>query len=308
MASSEMNDDTAAAMLQGLGRRRMMRRAAAGVAGAAVASVAGVGGMTLQSTPAAAQSYTPTATDIAILNFALNLEYLEAEFYLRAVTGSGLTASMTTGTGTAGTVNGPTGGAALVPFQNTAVAYWAQRIANDELAHVNFLRSALGPLAVAEPTIDLVNSFNTLAQAAGLGSSFNPFASETDFLVGAFIFEDVGVTAYAGAAAQLSNFLVTYAAQICAVEAYHAGMIRTRLSEIGGQQATNQIASLRSSLSNVLDFGTNARGNPFNFVNDDENGLVQTRTAAQVLAIVYGGGSSSGLFFPNGVNGTVTTA
>ena len=310
MASSEMNSDTAAAMLEGLGRRRMMRRAAAGVAGAAVAGVAGVGGMTLQPTPAmaAAAANTPTATDLAILNFALNLEYLEAEFYLRAVTGSGLTASMTSGTGTAGTVNGPTGSAALVPFQNTAVAYWAQRIANDELAHVSFLRYALGANAVAEPNIDLVNSFNTLAQAAGLGNSFNPFASETDFLVGAFIFEDVGVTAYAGAAASLSNFLVTYAAQICAVEAYHAGMIRTRLSEIGGQQVTNQIASLRSSLSNVLDFGTNARGNPFNFVNDDDNGLAQTRTAAQVLAVVYGGGSSSGLFFPTGVNGTVTTA
>lgn len=296
MAHSE--DGLVTALAAGLERRRMMKRFGIGVAGAAAASATGLGGLALSSTPAKAQS---ALTDTQIFNFALNLEYLEAEYYLRAVSGQGLNPSLTTGVGTKGTVTG----GSLVPFQNTSAAFSAIRIALDELGHVQFLRNALGAAAVAEPTIDLVNSFNTLAVAAGLGTTFNPFENEVNFLIGAYVFEDVGVTAYSGAAGLLSNPMnVAYAASILSVEGYHAGAIRFRLAELGAGAATGAISALRAKLSGAPDdVGTNAYGNPFNFSDVNAGGLGFRRTPRQVLNIVYGApGASSGLFFPSGIN------
>ena len=104
---------------------------------------------------------------------------MRLNIYLRAVTGSGLPINSTYGG-----IAGQASGGSVVPFQNTAIAAMAQKIAVDEQSHVLFLRAALGSAAVPEPTIDLVNSFTTLAIAAGLivaGQTFNPFASETNF-------------------------------------------------------------------------------------------------------------------------------
>ena len=273
----------------------------------------------MASLNAKSASAAPVNIDLEVLNFALNLEYLEAEFYLRAVTGKGLP---TTLTGTDGTnVDSPT--TTLVPFTTPAIAGWALKIASDEYAHVNFLNVALGGhttqggSAVVEPAIDFVSSFTALASAAGLipsGASFNPFASEIDFLIGAYIFEDVGVTAYAGAAGLLTSPAnIAYSASILAVEGMHAGLIRSFLAEIGGGQVTNAISALRQKLSGVQDNGTDLSangGNPFSFANCDYNGQVFRRTPQQVLNIVYGmagPGHTSGLFFPSGVSGSVTS-
>ena len=281
-----------------LGRRSLMKRASAGAAAIGAAGTFGVA----TARPASAATYT----DADVLNFALNLEYLEAEYYLRAVTGQGLGAALV---GSTGGVTAPSN--TLVPFSTTALAYYAQRIANDELAHVTFLRTALGSAAVSEPQIDLVASFTTLAIAAGLivpGQTFNPFESEVNFLLGAYIFEDVGVTAYAGAANVLTSpDNLSYAASVLAVEGYHAGAIRGYLSTIGAGAATNAISALRAKLGGVADNGTDVKGNPYNFQNVDVNGQVYRRTPQQVLSIVYGGGTSSGLFFPKGMNGTFTS-
>lgn len=248
-------------------------------------------------------------TDAAILNFALNLEYLEAQYYTYATTGGSIQNQGIgiSGVGTQGTVTIKS--SPMVPFVTSAIQQYANEVAADEQAHVKFLRAALGSSAVAMPNIDLQTSFNTAAQAAGLGSTFDPFSSETNFLIGAYIFEDVGVTAYHGAAALIANkAYLTAAAGIMGTEAYHAGLVRTILYQLGSdtQAATTAISTLRATLSGADDDqGVVVSGNA-NIVPTDANSLVFARTTRQVLNIVYGGvKASSGLFFPNGMNGTI---
>jgi hypothetical protein len=259
-------------------------------------------------TLAAAQTQGAPLTDANILNFALNLEYLEAEFYLRATTGQGLSAADTTGTGKQGSVSG----GSKVPFVNAHIAAYANEIAADEKAHVLFLRSALGSAAVAEPEIDFTTAFNTLAQAAGLGDSFDPFSSDDNFLIGAFVFEDVGVTAYHGAARYIKNpDYLDAAAGILATEAYHAGLIRTVMYERHLALPAAKISQLREKLSKG--FGSKAETDQqiaqhavANIIPADANGIAFERNTDQVLNIVYAGGSSGAFgFFPKKVNGAI---
>jgi hypothetical protein len=257
------------------------------------------------TTPASAAA----VTDADILNFALNLEYLEAEFYLRAVYGTGLTPDETKGTGNQGKVTG----GSMVPFKSKAIAQFASEIARDEQNHVDFLRGALGSAAIAEPTIDLKTSFNTLAKAAGIGDNFDPFADQDSFLLGAFIFEDVGVTAYHGASTMISNkSYLGPAAGILAVEAYHAGIIRTLVYQAGGLiSVASKISALRDKLSRAAgspsdtDQGLMMNGTA-NLVPANSSSVAFARTPAPVLNIVYAGGSSGNFgFFPNRVNGNI---
>jgi hypothetical protein len=290
----------------------------------AMMGIAGVGAATLAATAgagtafaAAPQDAASDASDASILNFALNLEYLEAEFYLRATTGKGLPATMTDGLGTRGGVSG----GHQVPFKNARIKKYAAEIATDEKDHVAFLRKALGANAVSQPAISLDTSFTAAARAAGLITSkqtFNPYANDVNFLFAAFLFEDVGVTAYKGAASLLAN--KTYldaAAGILAVEAYHAGIIRSTLYELAGEgmpsiwTSVGKLSAARDSLDGSSDDDQGIReGDLANLVPTDSNGLAYGRQTGRVLNIAYlnPGTVTKGGFFPNGVNGSINTS
>ncbi|MBA2389344.1 MAG: ferritin-like domain-containing protein [Geodermatophilaceae bacterium] len=288
-----------------LDRRRFL--AAAGLTGLSVGAVS----LTGSTSAFAADGAEGAITDAAVLNFALNLEYLEAEFYLAAVRGFGLRPGQTSGKGD----RGPVIGGRRVPFVTKSIKQYAIEIAADEEDHVDFLRSALGGARVSRPTIDLVDSFTAAAMAAGLigpGQTFDPFESETNFLLGAFIFEDVGVTAYKGAAPLISNkVFLEAAAGLLAVEAYHAANIRTVMFANGLEAEAAAISDARDSLDGPEDKDQGiTRNGRANIVPTDSSGLAFSRTAGEVLNIVYLNPASvtSGGFFPDGVNGPINTS
>ncbi len=334
-ARTDIDSATLTAALDARVVRREQRRDFFKTAiGAMAVTAAGASALTLADT-AQAQTTAVTYTDVDILNFALNLEYLEAQFYAYATTGAGLAAGLQTGSGTQGAVRG----GAAVPFSDPVIARYAREIAADEAAHVAFLRNALGGSAVAQPVIDISvgasSAFSTAAVAAKIitaGQTFNPYANDESFLLGAFIFEDVGVTAYKGAAPLLTKTYVEAAAGILAVEGYHAATIRGELYRKGivaGSSLITQAGGI-SDARDTLDGGSEIdqgiaatttikpdQTTPdttalavSNIVPTDANGIAFSRTPNQVLNIVYlnAAASSGGGFFPNGLNGTIKAA
>lgn len=252
-------------------RRKFLKRVGATGIGVAAASVMGSSFL--------GKAYASTAiTDADILNFALNLEYLEAEFYSMATWGSTL---LELGVLTSSQESGPTTGGNMVPnFGGSPLAFLASALRENEIAHVKYLRAALGSAAVKKPAINL--------SALGYG-----FASVDSWLELARQFEDVGVSAYLGAAPLISNKTYLAAAgAILSTEAQHSGSIR--LACIDNQVNSPAVDSLDVPPTQQTPYDV------------DKNSLSIPRTTSQVLNIVYHGGQCSGGFYPQGMNGTIT--
>jgi len=230
-----------------------------------------------------------------ILNFALNLEYLEAEFYTCATTGKSIT---TFGIGTKGrasgsnpTAGGTTVGGKQVTFsdEERLIRDIATQIGADERAHVVLLRGALGSAACAMPNINL--------GALGFG-----FGNMNDFLRAARILEDIGVTAYSGAAGFLKTpDIITAAACLLGAEAEHAATIRTQIARLKIPTTPLDGVDLIPPPSGQAKQVLSIKGS---------DGLIATRTAGQVLYLAFGGkaGVKQGGFFPNGLNGAITAS
>jgi hypothetical protein len=308
----------------------------------AALGAAAVGGAFAVATSAQAQA---AVNEVDVLQFALNLEYLEANFYSYAVFGTPVAD---------GLANDAFSGANAkyagkkVTFKDPIVEQYAREITQDEIAHVKFLRAAIGGTAVNQPVIDVgidpMGAFSSAARAAKIiGATtaaaptfFDPYASDENFLLGAFIFEDVGVTAYKGASPLLNTkAYLDAAAGILAAEAYHASIVRTVLNQKGIAtpslkliESAGQISDARDSLDGAddVDQGIAASntgvGLTSNIVPTDSNAIAFSRSAGQVLNIVYlsppatatkdAAGATvaavpvmKGGFFPNGVNGTI---
>ncbi|MDO7841630.1 ferritin-like domain-containing protein [Sphingomonas immobilis] len=290
------------------------------------------------ATPTPSPSSTDAIRDTAALNFALQLAYLQAQFFTYATTGSGvgaLPASTSLPGGGAALLTGPGGaapgtvtGGRAVTFTDPLVGEYAREIAADDLAHLKFLRSAIGSQATAMPAIDIdgsaTRSTGAFTQAARLANydfnagasvlfGFDPYAGDLNFLLAAFFLKDVAVTAYKGAATVITAALyLDSAGGLLSTQAYHAGLIRTTLYVKGQGALTQQFSDARDGLdgSTDIDQGTGSAGGTANISPTDAQGRVYTRTSGQVLNIAYlnAAAVTSGGFFPAGVNGSIKTS
>ena len=134
---------------------------------------------------------------VDVLNFALTLEYLEAEFYVTGVAKPG-----------------------LIPAADMQIF---TTIRDHEVAHVEYLKAALGDQAVSKPTFDF-----TAGNGSGAGPYADVFTNYATFKAVAQAFEDTGVRAYKGQAPALKPYddVLTAALTIHSVEARHAAEVR----------------------------------------------------------------------------------
>lgn len=153
------------------------------------------------------KAYGQSASDaLAILNYALTLEYLEAEFYKKAVDSAG-----------------------ALNLSGTPLAA-ITTIRDHEIAHVAFLRKTITN-AGGTPVTKTAASFDfSGAKGAGNGPFAAAFSNYDLFLAVAQTFEDTGVRAYKGQAPRIIddayNNILQAALQIHSVEARHAAHIR----------------------------------------------------------------------------------
>jgi hypothetical protein len=241
----------------------------------------------------------PSETDV--LNFALNLEYLEATFYSFATQGTDLPASLTAGSGA---ITGQP--SSKIAFANQQITDVFNEIFFNEMSHVMDLQSLIGSGHVARPALNLA--------AAGAVSPANIITIARQF-------EDVGTTAYAGAASLLTGTNLTYAAQILAVEAFQAGAVRLISLQQGAPFAAAdaldvlvgdpgaEVLATQGPTSAGGFFATSGIANASSSV---PQATAFTRSTSQILQIVYGAAGQTGVakggFFPNGLNGNITTS
>jgi hypothetical protein len=318
MASKEIGILDPAATVDKLNKiaadRALNRRhfiTALGMTGAA----AGVGLMSGCTTTSSVPVATAVgAGQVDILNFALNIEYLQATLYAYLTQGADLPSTLTANSGV---ITGAPAQLAVTASITQQTIDLLNEIYFDEVNHVKYLQNLLGSAAVPRPAINL----------AAFGA-----ITATNALSIARLLEDIGVTSYASAITGLSSSNATYIGQILGAESFHSGALRL----ISIQNAIT-VTSAADGLdvppadigATVATSGPTASGGFYptyggaavpgisgnTFVGTPgtygSNGISYARTYQQVLALLYGPGTAlatslvGGGFFPNGVNGNL---
>lgn len=266
-----------------MNRRRMLTGLGVAAGAAGLAGMAGCSNDGTTTIPS--PSTQPTVLDI--LNFALNLEYFEASYYSYIVTGAGIPSS------DQGANPGSVTGGAKVTFQYSTIQNIAINLMQEEIQHVEFLRSAITAAGATPVSLPALNLQPTSAYAV---------TNDATFVSISRTLEAVGVSAYEGAAGYLTSqpSTLTLAASIHDLEAQHEGALRQACIFFPSGKAVT------SPAADALDIPPTASAI---FNTSPSTGLNTVRTISQVLQIVYAAPGATGVtkggFFPNGMNGNI---
>ncbi|BFG43336.1 hypothetical protein CerSpe_296110 [Prunus speciosa] len=264
------------------------------------------------------------ANDTDQIQFALNLEFLEAEFFLHGALGKGLddiSPNLAQG--------GPPPAGARKANLDILVAPIIEEFAYQEVGHIRAIVQRVGGFPRPLLNLSRQNFAKLFDEAVGFAliPQFDPYANSINYLLASYLIPYVGLTGYVGTLPNLtgpaSRGLV---ASLLGVEAGQDAVIRTLLYERGNQivlpypltvaEFTNRISELRNKLgkSGNKDEGIRVpitlgaeNKTTSNVLSADVNSLSYARTPPEILRIVYGTGNESlhGGFYPQGANGKI---
>ncbi|KAL3812251.1 hypothetical protein ACJIZ3_013519 [Penstemon smallii] len=265
-------------------------------------------------------------SDVDLLEFPLNLEYLEAEFFSWGALGRGLD-SLEPNLAMGGPSPIGVQKANLSPEIRDIVAQFALQ----ELDHLRAIKRRVP--GFARPLMDVSkSSFASIMKNAfgeALVPEFDPYANDINYLLASYLLPYVGLTGYVGATPKLHTPIAKrLVGGLLGVESGQDAVVRTLLYKrffmkvwpynYTVAEFTDKISKLRNNLgmNGVKDEGLIVTPEPEqgaegiisgNILAANSDSLSYARTPEEILRIVYGTGDESvpGLFYPKGANGEI---
>ncbi|CAL4914354.1 unnamed protein product [Urochloa decumbens] len=262
--------------------------------------------------------------DVDPVQFALNLEYNEAEFFLHGAYGQGLD-QIAPGMAMGGP---PPVGARKANLDEKTLPV-IKEFALQEVGHIRAIKRTVG--GIPRPRIDLSadNFARVMDQAFGyrLNPPFDPYANSLNFLLACYVIPYLGINGYVGTNPMIDGYKTKeLVAGLLGVEAGQDAVFRALLFERRGEavppynitvaEFTDRVSALRNRLGRcgVKDEGLTvprelgAEGAICtNVLSADRDSLSYARTPAQLLGILYltGDERKPGGFYPEGANGKI---
>ncbi|KAJ4713087.1 Desiccation-related protein PCC13-62 [Melia azedarach] len=271
---------------------------------------------------------TPTSPkqvdDKDLIHIALNLEFLETEFFLNGALGKGLDSIAP---------QLAEGGPPPVGAKKANLDFLTKNIIEEfgyqEVGHLRAIISTVG--GFPRPQLDLraQNFAKIFDQVAGykLVPPFDPYFNAMNYLLASYAIPYVGLVGYVGTIPNLVNSTSRrLVAGLLGVESGQDAVIRALLYQRANEKVfpyhitvsdfTNRISNLRNRLGMTgnkdeglivpRELGAENRTQS-NILSADANSLSYSRTPPEIFRIVYGTGSENkpGGFFPNGANGRI---